>query len=713
MKKKIIYLIMLLFIAAFSFTDVSSQTLTQVTLPVGYSYRGFNIAYGLNMYFKLYDGTNSVLAKYDGTTVTIIPNPAGMTNQDGMLPVVYNSKLYLRYNNGTSTFLYSYDGTTFTQFAMPVGMTIFYENGIVFNSKLYLQYADASFNNWLYEFNGTTLTQIAMPAGMTKYTGPSIIYNSNMYMKYTDGTSAQYLYKFDGTTFTQIATPAGMTRCESEAIVYNSKLCVRYSDGTNEYMYEYNGTALTPISNPAGMSKYLGRSIIFNSILHTAYGVNMMDATMYKYDGTTLTQVPNPAGLFYNSSGVVYNSKLYVGYRDASFNSSAYEYDGTTLTTLTNPAGMTTFGGGFVYNSKLYLSFGVGMTSYLYNFTPASSAIIWDGTAWSNTTGPTATDDAIIDGLYDETANIVCKDLTINSGKNLEIQPTFNVTVNGNLINNGSVILKSANNLTASGSLITLGTITNNGTMESNRYVVGGRYHLLGSPLNSTINVSAPFASAYVWTYSEGVNATVDNDLAWTQLTNSNTITSGKGILVKSVANDVVNFDGTFNNGIFTINNLPKTYQGYSLISNPYPSSIDWNAASGWTKTNIFGTTWVWNESVSTTAYATWDGSTGVNGGSRYIQPMQGFFVQATVNNAILGFTNAVRIHNTENFKSELNNLIKVTVSGNSLNDEIALYFDENTNDDSEKFMSWTTNIPQIYSIENNKKIAINKLQDV
>jgi len=360
-----------------------------------------------------------------------------------------------------------------------------------------------------------------------------------------------------------------------------------------------------------------------------------------------------------------------------------------------------------------------------YNFTINGTGVlgntIWIGPEpahWTNG-APTAIVNATIDWLYDENINIVCKDLTINAGKNLEIQPSYNVTINGNLTNNGNIILKSPNSLATSGSLITLGTITNNGTMKAERYIQANKYFFMASPLNASVNAASPFMMDYVWTYLEGYSGG-DNDYAWSQLTSQgSTIDPKIGYLVKSSSsfpqnsNLVIPFAGTFNTGVVNYGTLPTLNQGYNLVANPYPSAIDWNA-TGWTKTGIAGTTWIWKSNGVTEysgLYATWDGTTDVNGGSRYIAPMQSFFVKATAGNT-LAVNNNVRVHNTENFKSEVSDLIKLTVSGNSTNDEIALYFNED-NEDSEKFFSWNTEMPQIYSIEADKKLAINKLQDV
>lgn len=48
---------------------------------------------------------------------------------------------------------------------------------------------------------------------------------------------------------------------------------------------------------------------------------------------------------------------------------------------------------------------------------------------------------------------------------------------------------------------------------------------------------------------------------------------------------------------------------GWNLVGNPFPSSIDWDTGAGWTKTNIAGTIYVWDDAAS--VFRTWNGSSG------------------------------------------------------------------------------------------------------
>ncbi|HLP33028.1 MAG TPA: T9SS type A sorting domain-containing protein [Bacteroidia bacterium] len=89
-------------------------------------------------------------------------------------------------------------------------------------------------------------------------------------------------------------------------------------------------------------------------------------------------------------------------------------------------------------------------------------------------------------------------------------------------------------------------------------------------------------------------------------------------------------------------NNGNDPWDGWNFVSNPYPSAIDWNAASGWTKTRISGTIYVWNAQSGT--YATWNGNSGTNGmNSGRIAMGQGFWVKATATNPVLSMNENVK----------------------------------------------------------------------
>lgn len=99
---------------------------------------------------------------------------------------------------------------------------------------------------------------------------------------------------------------------------------------------------------------------------------------------------------------------------------------------------------------------------------------------------------------------------------------------------------------------------------------------------------------------------------------------------------------GTQSMAVTYTNNGNDTWDGWNFVSNPYPSPIDWNAASGWTKNRISGTIYVWNAESGT--YATWNGSTGTNGmNSGRVAMGQAFWVKATGSNPVLSMNENVK----------------------------------------------------------------------
>ncbi|MCX6120382.1 MAG: T9SS type A sorting domain-containing protein [Ignavibacteriales bacterium] len=79
---------------------------------------------------------------------------------------------------------------------------------------------------------------------------------------------------------------------------------------------------------------------------------------------------------------------------------------------------------------------------------------------------------------------------------------------------------------------------------------------------------------------------------------------------------------------------------GWNLVGNPTPSTINWDASSGWTKTNMDGTIYIWDPATS--GYKSWNGTTG-NLGSGKIAPFQAFWVKANAASPSLKCDNDVK----------------------------------------------------------------------
>ena len=124
-----------------------------------------------------------------------------------------------------------------------------------------------------------------------------------------------------------------------------------------------------------------------------------------------------------------------------------------------------------------------------------------------------------------------------------------------------------------------------------------------------------------------------------------------------------VDITGVVNDGTISIpvNNNNQIYtKGFNLVGNPYPSPIDWNAPSGWTKTNIDNALYYFKASTTDQYGGTY--STYINGISNdgiinknIIPSMQGFFIHVKDGppwpvNATLEMNNSVRITDHDTF---------------------------------------------------------------
>jgi len=177
-----------------------------------------------------------------------------------------------------------------------------------------------------------------------------------------------------------------------------------------------------------------------------------------------------------------------------------------------------------------------------------------------------------------------------------------------------------------------------------------------------------------------------------------------------------INFKSDFNFNVTRTTSSVTSDDGFNLVSNPFPGTIDW-LSSGWTKSRIVNAFYVWN--TCTESYSSFSGGVGVNGGSRYIPSMQGFWVQASSNNPKLSVSSEVMVDRdgTELLRTtstkEPNFVLRLTLGG----DEIAIRVDSNSTENFEdsndaiKFYSDNSRLSSQTSIDTSD-YSINTVSD-
>ncbi|NOR87184.1 MAG: T9SS type A sorting domain-containing protein, partial [Bacteroidales bacterium] len=140
-----------------------------------------------------------------------------------------------------------------------------------------------------------------------------------------------------------------------------------------------------------------------------------------------------------------------------------------------------------------------------------------------------------------------------------------------------------------------------------------------------------------------------------------------------------------------------------------------------WTKTNVANAVYTWN--ASTGSYASYVAGAAVNGGSRYIAPMQGFFVQAVGSNPSLTIdNNNVRVDQAASFLKEdieVVDQLSIKLISTVGTDEIIVRFLADASSvfdadfDAYK-MFGNANLPQLFAIdETAEQMAIHSLNNI
>ncbi len=352
--------------------------------------------------------------------------------------------------------------------------------------------------------------------------------------------------------------------------------------------------------------------------------------------------------------------------------------------------------------------------------------------------------------IQNNTAN---PDASISANVDLRGVLTLNTTANLDADGAGSgvlTIVSTGDNPTSDGSIAALtGTSAITGNVTVERFMTieganGGRiYRYISAPVQnapvSDIQVEIPVTGSFTGTsvctgcgtnqslflYDENVITDTNGDLIndindgyvdFPSAANSEVFSPGRGytLFVRGnlLSSALWNLRGPINQGNVAAVALPSTFtssgtpanDGWNLVGNPYASTIDWNAAAGWTKTNVGGTIYVRDN--ATGLFATWNGSVGVNGGTRYIPIGQAFWIQATAAPTLSANENVKVAGQQTTFLKEaaLTDLLRITMVKGTLRDETVIHFRNDAaagydaETDSRKFGNSTFNLSSILS---------------
>jgi hypothetical protein len=347
--------------------------------------------------------------------------------------------------------------------------------------------------------------------------------------------------------------------------------------------------------------------------------------------------------------------------------------------------------------------------------------------------------------------------LTVNKASG-EVQATGNQTVigtmtltSGNFNSNGQVFkLKSNSTGTARLAAVT-GSSQFIGNMSMERYVADGNtgWAFLGTPVTtSTISDwtdnfptsgfsgatgSAGGSFVSIYTYNEAATGAASNGYT-APTSGSQALENGKGYWVylgrafpladtitvittgtPQIGTKDLNVTFTSSGGI--------SEDGWNLVANPFPSTIDW-MSSNWDKTNIADGFYVMNR--NTRSYASFVNGVGTNGATRFIGSSQGFLVKATGGNPVL------RVYETAKSSVEPTFLrtgssnsgetlfrINLTRTGTLYSDEAVVRFNEQASTgfdqllDGLKLYNNTPNSVNISSFSEGLEYSINALPEL
>ncbi|KJD31291.1 hypothetical protein PK35_15780 [Tamlana nanhaiensis] len=378
---------------------------------------------------------------------------------------------------------------------------------------------------------------------------------------------------------------------------------------------------------------------------------------------TTNIGTPNETGTTIDLSNIIYQNITAVTFRIYGWGGSA----GTGTFSIND----------FVFNGTVSLLPCPGGT------------ITWDGTNWSNGTGPDLTISAVLDNVYNTSTHgsfsacslVVNGNLNVGNGTFVEVEN--DVTINGN------IVVETQGNFVQNDDA---GLFTLTGTARVNKLTAPKDqwyfYTYWSSPVvDETIGNVFPDVDGDRRFWFNGANFVdtngddIDDDNNdWQYAYGGDTMIPGVGYAVTESrffpsgfgASGTAAFEGEFNTGdvpvpIYTNAANVAPAQNWNFIGNPYPSAIDFDAFYAANSSVVEGAAYFWSQASPPDAgnagnqnlnfskndyaiYSTGSGGVATSPGGegtiplQYIPTGQGFFIAGVGAGGTATFTNAMRM---------------------------------------------------------------------
>jgi len=442
-------------------------------------------------------------------------------------------------------------------------------------------------------------------------------------------------------------------------IYYNSLSITGASSGSYSYVF-YNGSN----SNPKPVN-FLNNIICCNRTGAKVYTIFTCQTTEFTSDYNLLYTTPT---VF--SAWAAYDDPTFSDWKTAS-GQDAHSWNEEAL--YTSASGNTP-------DLSLQVSNNAGtyLASYLTDINGTTRSVTTpDAGAYENTSDEYITFNGSADNTWETAANWTpawvtsglygvdvpagktvtinatgkaVRNLDINNGGTLTINPTYDLTSNGTttLGGAGCLVIESTSEGTAS--FIVNGTITGSGTATVKRFLTANAWHqITPSTTNVTANDfywgDAPKSwltyhteATNEWTYNTNLTTPMPVGQVWDIWLDNNTKQNATASMT----------------GSLRATDLPVTLgytdasQGWNFLGNPFPSAIDKDLGT-WGE-NSTGSVYVWDGS-DYLYYNTVGGGTLTDG---IIPVGQGFFVKATIAGSFT-IPAAARIHDSQEFYKNSN----------------------------------------------------------